>query len=94
MGSFLPYDNDENQRVSEYEHSSAFLSESDYSIESIEQTLSPFELMFKLLRRDIRKVPSTPTIRAEPYFGMIAVYRQPVSYKSADIIKKMANIYI
>lgn len=92
---FLPYENyEEIQRMSEYKYSSAFLSDLDYSLESVKRTLSPFELMFKSLRRDIQNVPSTPIIRAEPYLGMVAVYRQPVSYKSADMIKKMANVYI
>ncbi|XP_032527121.2 uncharacterized protein LOC116777595 [Danaus plexippus] len=54
---------------------------------------SPLEVLFKWLKRDIMNNPSGPTIETSPYFGTIAMYKQPISYKSVTLIKKLARLY-
>lgn len=84
-----------------YETEYIYGNENDYSMERFEQAeltnslppyVSPYEEMFEFLRQDIRKNPIAPTIRMSNY-GPVAMYQQPVSRKSKNMINKIAFAY-
>lgn len=88
----------EKQDPAEFVYSTYRLNTPVYTTEFVEpfhkiQTWSPFEILFELLRSDVRDLPSAPTLAASPYFGIMALYRQPVSYKSVNMIKKLSKAY-
>ncbi|KAL0852241.1 hypothetical protein ABMA28_000459 [Loxostege sticticalis] len=53
----------------------------------------PYMKMFQMLRGDVKKDPSAPTITNMPGFGAVALYKQPISRKSGQHIKKIAGLY-
>ncbi|KOB75205.1 CASP8 and FADD-like apoptosis regulator [Operophtera brumata] len=55
--------------------------------------LPPYEKMLDLLRRDVERNPTAPAIEMMPNIGPVAVYRQPISKKSENMIKKLAGAY-
>nr|XP_026499255.1 uncharacterized protein LOC113403045 [Vanessa tameamea] len=57
------------------------------------ETASPFEILFELLKKDVKDNPSSPDLANSPYLGMMALYKQPISYKSVAMIKKVARAY-
>ncbi|XP_050360613.1 uncharacterized protein LOC126780307 [Nymphalis io] len=95
MGSFSPYRIvEERPELSEFEYLDdpnhyMKYSEPVYEIE----TMSPIEILFELLRKDISDIPSSPNLGISLDFGMMALYRQPISYKSVAMIKKLARAY-
>nr|XP_034839138.1 uncharacterized protein LOC117995255 [Maniola hyperantus] len=60
-----------------------------------DETKSPsqYEMLYELLKRDVQDLPSVPFLGVSPYLGVIAMYKQPVSYKSVTMIKKLARVY-
>ncbi|XP_045784867.1 uncharacterized protein LOC123880667 [Maniola jurtina] len=54
---------------------------------------SQYEMLYELLKRDVQDLPSVPFLGVSPYLGVIAMYKQPVSYKSVTMIKKLARVY-
>lgn len=54
---------------------------------------SQYEMLYELLKRDVHDLPSAPFLGISPYLGVIAIYKQPVSYKSAAMIKKLARVF-
>ncbi|CAH2226332.1 uncharacterized protein LOC120636604 [Pararge aegeria] len=57
------------------------------------KTPSQYEILYELLKRDVQDLPSVPFLGVSPHLGVIAMYKQPVSYKSAAMIKKLARAY-
>lgn len=57
------------------------------------QRLSPYEKMLDLIRRDVARNPSAPAVEMMPNIGPVAVYRQPISKKSENMIKKISRAY-
>ncbi|XP_048006279.1 uncharacterized protein LOC125241717 [Leguminivora glycinivorella] len=58
------------------------------------QELTPYEEMLESVQKDVNNFPSVPSVRNMPNFGPVAVYQQPISQISADMIKKVAMTYI
>ncbi|CAG4942134.1 unnamed protein product [Colias eurytheme] len=54
---------------------------------------TPMDKLFELMRRDVKDNPSAPKITSIPYFGGVALYRQPVSYKTEAMIKRLSGAY-
>lgn len=55
--------------------------------------MSPYDKMLDLLRKDVERNPSAPSIGMMPNIGPVAVYRQPISKKSENMIKKISGAY-
>ncbi|XP_050684260.1 uncharacterized protein LOC126979092 [Leptidea sinapis] len=64
-----------------------------FTFEKPKKSYSPFDKLFKQLRSDIEQLPSGPKISFIPNLGPAALYRQPISYKSENMIKKLAKLY-
>lgn len=62
--------------------------------ESYSPYINPYEEVFELLKRDIAKDPSSPTVRVIPELGPVALYKQGISRKSENKIKEMAEEYV
>ncbi|XP_063547117.1 uncharacterized protein LOC134754713 [Cydia strobilella] len=62
--------------------------------ETVPRELTPYEEMLESVQKDVNNFPSVPSVRDMPNFGPVAVYQQPVSQISADMIKKVAMTYI
>ncbi|XP_063393284.1 uncharacterized protein LOC134678590 [Cydia fagiglandana] len=62
--------------------------------ENVPRELTPYEEMLESVQKDVNNFPSVPSVRDMPNFGPVAVYQQPVSQISADMIKKVAMTYI
>lgn len=62
--------------------------------ESYSQPYSPYAEVIKLLKKDIEKDPSSPTVTVIPNLGPVALYKQGISKKSEKIIKAMAENYV
>ena len=99
LRSFTPYRIvKEKQQQIESVYSSSYLdipiyrSESRKSYNDIEPQ-TPFQVLFKMIRRDVKSIPSAPTLAISPFLGVVALYRQPVSYKTVDMIKKLSKAY-
>ncbi|KAH9637297.1 hypothetical protein HF086_006941 [Spodoptera exigua] len=56
--------------------------------------LSPYELLIKLLKEDIKKEPSSPTVTVMPSLGPVALYNQAISRKSVNLIRQIAEAYV
>lgn len=57
------------------------------------KSLSPHEKMLDYLQRDVMKNPKAPVMGFLPNFGPVTIYRQPVSRKSVNMIKKIAKAH-
>ncbi|XP_028177253.1 uncharacterized protein LOC114365030 [Ostrinia furnacalis] len=55
--------------------------------------LPPYVKMFDMLRKDVRREPKAPVVTNLPGLGAVALYRQPISRKSGQYIKKIAGVY-
>lgn len=55
--------------------------------------LSPYDKMLDLIRKDVERNPSAPAIGMMPNIGPVAVYHQPISKKSENMIKKISGAY-
>ncbi|XP_063634267.1 uncharacterized protein LOC134804887 [Cydia splendana] len=62
--------------------------------QTVPRELTPYEEMIESVQKDVNNFPSVPSVRDMPNFGPVAVYQQPVSQISADMIKKVAMTYI
>ncbi|XP_061705885.1 uncharacterized protein LOC133516879 [Cydia pomonella] len=62
--------------------------------ETVPRELTPYEEMLESVQKDVNNFPSVPSVRDMPNFGPVAVYQQPVSQISADMIKNVAMTYI
>ncbi|KAJ8737104.1 hypothetical protein PYW07_000375 [Mythimna separata] len=62
--------------------------------ETYSQPISPYAEVIELLRRDIEKDPSSPTVTVIPNLGPVALYKQGISRKSEKFIKRMAEEYV
>ncbi|XP_063373312.1 uncharacterized protein LOC134661255 [Cydia amplana] len=62
--------------------------------ETVPRELTPYEEMLESVQKDVNNFPSVPSVRDMPNFGPVAVYQQPVSQISADMIQKVAMTYI
>lgn len=71
---------------------STFYSTDDYETQYLSDE-TPYEKMFKLLTKDVKKRPKAPKITVLPGLGVVALYHQPVSRKSGQYIKKMSAAY-
>uniref|UniRef100_A0A2H1W345 SFRICE_032722 n=1 Tax=Spodoptera frugiperda TaxID=7108 RepID=A0A2H1W345_SPOFR len=56
--------------------------------------MSPYEKLMKLLREDIKKDPSSPTVTVMPSLGPVALYNQAISQKSVNLIRELAEAYV
>ncbi|CAH1647726.1 unnamed protein product [Spodoptera littoralis] len=56
--------------------------------------LSPYEQLMKLLKEDIKKDPSSPTVTVMPSLGPVALYKQAISQKSVNLIRELAEAYV
>uniref|UniRef100_A0A2A4J0Z7 Uncharacterized protein n=1 Tax=Heliothis virescens TaxID=7102 RepID=A0A2A4J0Z7_HELVI len=56
--------------------------------------LSPYEEMLELLKEDIKKGPSSPTVTVMPELGPVALYNQAISKKSVNLIRAMAEAFV
>nr|XP_021187958.2 uncharacterized protein LOC110374533 [Helicoverpa armigera] len=58
------------------------------------EPLGPYEEMLRLLKEDIQKGPSSPTVTVMPELGPVALYNQAVSKKSVKMIRSMAEAFV
>lgn len=70
-----------------------------YEISSVEYEnykppWTPYDEVMKLLKKDIAKDPSSPTVTVIPSLGPVALYKQGISRKSEKKIKSMAEAYV
>lgn len=56
--------------------------------------LTPYEKILELLKEDIKKGPSSPTVTVMPNIGPVALYNQGISKKSVNYIRKLAEAYV
>lgn len=54
---------------------------------------SPVQSMFQAIETDVRNQPIAPQIGVLPFLGVSAIYHQPISKNSVDLIKDVAHSY-
>ncbi|XP_046977362.1 uncharacterized protein LOC124543253 [Vanessa cardui] len=96
LAPFSPYRvAEERANVPEYEFYLDDLKEYSKYPEPVYEvvTMSLFEILFEYLEKDVKDNPSSPDLAFSPNLGVMALYKQPVSYKSVAMIKKIARFY-
>lgn len=56
--------------------------------------MTPYEKIIEILKEDIKKDPSRPTVTVMPSLGPVAVYNQSISKKSMILIRKLAEAFV
>ncbi|XP_045490132.1 uncharacterized protein LOC123690570 [Pieris rapae] len=54
---------------------------------------NPMDKLLDMLKRDVHNIPSAARIASIPYFGGVALYKQPVSWKTEAMIKQLSQAY-
>ncbi|KAJ8737733.1 hypothetical protein PYW08_000328 [Mythimna loreyi] len=62
--------------------------------ETYSPPINPYAEVLELLKKDIERDPSTPTVTVIPNLGPVALYKQGISKKSENYIKAMAEEYV
>ncbi|XP_021206152.1 uncharacterized protein LOC110385851 [Bombyx mori] len=55
--------------------------------------LPPYEMMLESLKKDVVSHPRAPTIGMVPNVGPVAIYKQPISRTSENLIKRIGGMY-